>query len=318
MPRTRCPNGSRKNKHGDCVKTTHADTSRATKKIKDLESTQTQTQTQKLSLKRRCPKGTRKNKEGKCISTKTELVNKQSVDMATPRTKYAKTYFSNKPIIMSDNHGPGEAKVLFQVGFTTPKQFENYANLSERPKIDCFYQSLFSIGLIDVNKAKKNSEDVNTKGKIGVSTSAIKEYLEKSFELSSKEKIQYETLNIPGDAKGFLNIKVQNETITQFFMDHLKNNHATIFTIQFFIMKDGKRADFSHAIVAYKYNYRIYFFDPQNKGLVNNKSVKSRTLMHLIKYYGNRHIVKMGYFNVYGLDGQKKLVNSECPIPYEG
>lgn len=40
--------------------------------------------------------------------------------------------------------------------------------------------------------------------------------------------------------------------------------------------------------------------------------------MHLIKYYGNRHIVKMGYFNVYGLNGKKTLVNSECPIPYEG
>lgn len=253
MPRTRCPNGSRKNKYGDCVKTNEVDTSRATKK-KYLESTQTQElKTQKK--RKRCPKGTRKNKEGNCISTKTESIQTKSADMATPRTKYAKTYFSNNPIIMSDNHGPGEANVLFQVGFTTPKQFENYANLSERPKIDCFYQSLFSIGLIDVNKAKKNSEDANTNGKTGVRTSAIKEYLEKSFELSGKEKIQYENINIPGDAKGFLSIKVQNATIKQFFMDHLKNNHATIFTIQFLIITDGKRADFSHAIVAYKYNY---------------------------------------------------------------
>jgi len=83
---------------------------------------------------KRCPNGTRKNK-GDCIPK-----------MATPRTQYACRF--KKPIYLSERD-------LFQIHFDTPDQFIQYTNLSKTPKLDCGYQSLFALGLLEVEHAKK-------------------------------------------------------------------------------------------------------------------------------------------------------------------
>jgi len=59
--KTRCPNGSRKNKNGDCIPTKHT-----------APSPPPPHPTQK---KTRCPNGSRKNKNGDCIPTKHTLKN---------------------------------------------------------------------------------------------------------------------------------------------------------------------------------------------------------------------------------------------------
>jgi hypothetical protein len=113
----RCPNGTRKNKQGVCEPKTEK-----TEKTKPA----------------RCPNGTRKNKQGVCEPKETK---------ATPRTQYTCNYFK-KPIYLSERD-------LFQIHFDTPDQFIQYTNLSKAPKLDCGYQSLFSLGLLEVEHAKK-------------------------------------------------------------------------------------------------------------------------------------------------------------------
>ena len=102
---------------------------------------------------KRCPNGTRKNKQGDCIP--------KSDKLATPRTQYACRF--KKPIYLSERD-------LFQIHFDTPDQFIQYTNLSKAPKLDCGYQSLFALGLLQAEHAKKSAEEVNTKGKVGIYT----------------------------------------------------------------------------------------------------------------------------------------------------
>ena len=137
----RCPNGTRKNKLGVC-------------EPKPDKSTQVP--------KKRCPNGTRKNKQGEC-EPKTFQGSK------TPRTKYTCKFFK-KQIYLSERE-------LFQIHFDTPDQFKEYANLSKSPKLDCGYQSLFALGLLEVEHAKKSAEEVNTKGKVGIFTNELKTFL---------------------------------------------------------------------------------------------------------------------------------------------
>ena len=172
----RCPNGTRKNKQGDCVKKTMTNLvlklgpaktrcPNGTRKNKkgDCEPT-----SKKLASKsKRCPNGTKKNK-GVCVP-KTEKLAK----MATPRTKYSCRYFK-KPIQMSKNE-------LFQISFDTPEQFKKYVNLSKDPKLDCGYQSLFALGLLEVEHAKKSAEEVNTKGKVGIFTNELRTFFRINF-----------------------------------------------------------------------------------------------------------------------------------------
>jgi len=111
----RCPNGTRKNKQGVC-------------EPKKAEPDKTETDKPK-----RCPNDTRKNKEV-CQPD------------ATPRTKYACRF--KTPIYLSERD-------LFQIHFDTPEQFKKYTNLSKAPKLDCGYQSLFALDLLEVEHAKK-------------------------------------------------------------------------------------------------------------------------------------------------------------------
>lgn len=54
---SRCPNGSRRNKQGDCVK----------KAQSVQKSSATKTQKSPTVKRKRCPNGTRRNKSGECV-----------------------------------------------------------------------------------------------------------------------------------------------------------------------------------------------------------------------------------------------------------
>lgn len=130
-------------------------------------------------------------------------------------------------------------KELFQIHFDTPDQFKEYANLSKSPKLDCGYQSLFALGLLEVEHAKKSAEEVNTKGKVGIFTNELKTFFRVNFGFKPEENIYvYE--------RRFIKIFLEN---------NLANNHATMLLLNF--EKNG------HYIVAYKYKDVVHFYDPQ-------------------------------------------------------
>jgi hypothetical protein len=148
----RCPNGTRKNKQDVCQPKTVLNPNLPKTKSK------------------RCPNGFRKIKgECKQYTKKTH---------ATPRTKYSCRYFK-KPIQMSKNE-------LFQINFDKPDQFKKYVNLSKEPTLDCGYQSLFALGLLEVEHAKKSSEEVNTKGKGGIFTDELITFFRINFGFTYK------------------------------------------------------------------------------------------------------------------------------------
>jgi len=212
----RCPNGTRKNKQGVCQPKTSKPTKQETTEIK-----------------KRCPNGTRKNKQGIC-----EPKNLMESDTkSTPRTNYFCKYFK-KQVTMSKNN-------LFQIHFDSPDQFKNYVNLSNNPTLDCGYQTLFALGLIEVDHAKKSSEEVNTKGKLGISTNDLKIFFRTNFGFTSSESIE---------TRDSLNAKI-------FLQDKLENNYATILLFKF--------EKFNHYVVCYKYKNKIYFYDPQKNRYVN-------------------------------------------------
>jgi len=213
----RCPNGTRKNKQGVCEP----------KEKPEVEK----------PVSKRCPNGTRKNKQGDCIPK-----------MATPRTQYTCKYFK-KPIYLSERD-------LFQIHFETPDQFIQYTNLSKAPKLDCGYQSLFALGLLEVEHAKKSAAEVNTKGKVGIYTQELISFFRVNFGFTPNETIH----------------TYERRFIKLFLENNLANNHATILLLHF--EKNG------HYIVAYKYKGVVHFYDPQ---LNRHRTVDEKTTFDYFK-----------------------------------
>ena len=222
----RCPNGTRKNKQGVCEPKDKPKPS----PVPDLNPYKP----------KRCPNGTRKNKQGVCEPKD------QSKITATPRTQYACRF--KKPIYLSERE-------LFQIHFDTPDQFTNYVNLSKAPKLDCGYQSLFALGLLEVEHAKKSAEEVNTKGKVGIYNKELMTFFRVNFGFTSKETIEV----------------YNRHYIKLFLKHHLANNHATILLLQ---LKSG------HYIVAYKYKDVVHFYDPQAS---KHREVDEKTLFYYFK-----------------------------------
>ena len=218
----RCPNGTRKNKQGDCIpKDKPKRCPNGTRKNKGdcIPKAKPKTPEQvKPDKPKRCPNGTRKNK-GVCEPKIT----------ATPRTQYACRF--KKPIYLSERE-------LFQIHVDTDR-FKDYTNLSKAPKLDCGYQSLFALGLLEVEHAKKSAEEVNKKGKLGIYTNELKTFFRINFGFTPEETIHtYE--------RRFIKLFLENK---------LGNNHATILLLH--LAKNG------HYIVAYKYKDVVHFYDPQ-------------------------------------------------------
>jgi hypothetical protein len=230
----RCPNGTRKNKQGDCIPKA------PDKPVPDKP--------------KRCPNGTRKNKQGDCIPKAPDKPKRcpgtrkgVCEPKDTPRTQYACRF--KKPIYLSERE-------LFQIHFDTPDQFINYTNLSKAPKLDCGYQSLFALGLLEVDHAKKSAEEVNTKGKVGIFTNELKTFFRINFGFKPEETIEV----------------YNRRFIKPFLENNLANNHATIILLHF--AKNG------HYIVAYKYKDVVHFYDPQ---LNRHRTVDEKTTFDYFK-----------------------------------
>lgn len=295
--RPRCPNRSRRNKAGDCVDKITGE--RVSNSI--ARPPLFQEQIRKISSL----------EEGEIFEER--QTRSSSKTTATPRTAFMKKYFK-QPVMLLNNYKNDAYGLLFQVSFSDPDQFTNYANLAANPRIDCFYQSLFSLGLREVERAKIDAADVNEKGTLGVYNNDIKKYLMSVFHLTKTQIVCLQSKPIV-NSKGLPDNKEAKKRINDLFEEKLKNNHATIFTITFF--KDGKEL-YGHAMVAYKYKNKVYYFDPQKKGIEDEKKVKSETLSHIIKYSGNNYITKFSYFKIAGLPEPKVSTNLTCHIPYEG
>lgn len=237
----------------------------------------------------------------------------------TPRTAYAKAYFTKPVTLLNtfplDSESVADHKLLFQVSFTTPDQFTNYTNLSKPGRrIDCLYQSLFSIGLRDVNKAKMDSVEINEKGKKGVDKTAQKEYLKQMFGLRENQ-IHYNRTAEQRTPGGSISTEMTIQLLQYLCKRRLKDNHTTLIILFFY---KNERVTHSHAIIAYKYKGIVYFFDPQMKGKIDDKKIRSRTLTHLAKYSGNSVIGSFSFYMINELPEPREPVNLTCDIPYVG
>jgi uncharacterized protein YjbI with pentapeptide repeats len=133
---------------------------------------------------------------------------------------------------------------LFQI-------FSRYSNLSKLhvKKIDCVFQTLFSLGLREIHTAKHESNVINKLGVykqkiIGVQALQLESYVQQIFGL---EKENTKVINVT-----FSIIQMNNYLSTR-----LLENTCTILL---FTYKNGK---FGHCVTAFKHNNKIYIFDPQ-------------------------------------------------------
>jgi hypothetical protein len=291
MKKSRCANGFRKDKDRICVK----------KSIRVKRS--------------RCANGFRKDKDRICVKNRETFKNKITIkkkvssDRQTPRSIYAKKYFANnkETIHLLDKINDGDKNVLFQVNYNDVNQFVNYENLHNNPKIDCLFQSIFSLGLHDIKVSKKHSSQVNKYGKIGVQSDEVKLFIKDAFDLKDDEHVEFRVNKMRDNVKHVnRTLKVINNKIHRIFYDHLKNGYATVLYVE--RMYDHGRIG-GHYIVMYKYDNQLYFFDPQKK------SNKTSTNIHEVLGSKSGNI---GYFIIDNLKSPKPLMNTTCPIKYTG
>jgi hypothetical protein len=313
MIRKRCPNGTRRNKRtGECEKFTRRN---RLNPPADLPKNRSPSTIEEPSTK---------ELDQPLVVPSAEVMEKQPATSSamstskTPRTLYARAHFKDKSIYLLDKArelsipGSTDPSILFQISISGPEQFTNYVNLSKKgdePLIDCFFQSLFTLGLREVSLAKKDAKKINKRGNIGVLFTEGAHYLASTFGIP-KELVKYVSVPFPT-----YNNKHATTSINQFMINHLENNHATILTLQ--LDKHGKRV-FSHYMVVYKHKNKIFYFDPQNKTDVPDNRILSKTLAHIVKYTGNTFISRFGYYSVSGLDDPIQMINVRCPIKYVG
>jgi hypothetical protein len=303
MKRSRCANGFRKDKDRVCVK----------KSIRVKGS--------------RCANGFRKDKDRVCVKKRTydnenkivgnkiTIKKRVSSDRQTPRSIYAKKYFANnKEVIhLLDKINDGDKNVLFQVNYNDVNQFVNYENLHNNPKIDCLFQSIFSLGLHDIKVSKKHSSRVNKYGKIGVQSDEVKLFIKDAFDLKDDEHVEFMVNKMRDNVKHVnRTLKVINNKIHRIFYNHLKNGYATVLYVER-MYADGRIG--GHYIVMYKYDNQLYFFDPQKKSNKNVNGVFTSTNIHEVLGSKSGNI---GYFIIDNLKSPKPLMNTTCPIKYTG
>jgi hypothetical protein len=194
----RCPNGSRKNKAGECIKYDN----KTKKKGKVSSEKKGKVSSEKKGKTSSEKKGNvSSEKKGNVSSEKKGRVSSENPDInkyTTPRTSYANRYFADKNSIHLLNI-PDSAMNIFQVNYKDVSQFTSYQNLShvsQRPLIDCVFQSIFSLGLRNVSVAKRDSMSVNNFGKSGVEMGELKKYIKSAFNLVNGEKIYFWYMNL--------------------------------------------------------------------------------------------------------------------------
>jgi hypothetical protein len=301
MPRTRCPNGTRKNSAGECVPYVRIPGKPRTAKAKVKVKVDSQLLLE--SSLRSVPS----------VDVVSKTPSPASISPNTPRTLYAKAHFKGKPIYLLDRATPiseTAPEILFQLSFSGPEQFKQYVNLSDNPQVDCFFQTMFALGLRNTRLAKKNSVEVNTTKEVtGVLYEEMRKYLASSFGIPHELVQQLAMSTSLQNERGLPDNKVAIAYIKNFFSKYLENNYCTIFGVDF------ARWNGSHVMIVYKHNNIVYFFDPQVKGIHADKQVISKTLAHLAKYT-RKVISALRFFTVKDLDEPVQLLDVSCPVKY--
>ena len=188
---------------------------------------------------------------------------------------------------------------LFQVNFSNEEQFRNYLNLSENETVnDCFFQSVYSIGLRDLNLAKLNSENIELNGIEGVDTKDVEKYIKESFGLTG---------SVQTWCKNGKSVQWTEEMVIkalEMWLQDLQDNCATLLFLQF---NDG-----GHFIVAYKYKNTIYYFDPQSVG--RQDTTISTKIKDVLPY----DLEEFCCFYVEGLTEKMSLVKNDCHVEFYG
>jgi hypothetical protein len=159
-----------------------------------------------------------------------------------------------------------------------------------------------------------DSVEINEKGKKGVAKTAQKEYFKQMFGLKENQ-IHYNRTAEQRTPGGSISTKMTIQLLQYLCKRKLKDNHTTVIIVFFY---KNERVTHSHAIIAYKYKGIVYFFDPQMKGKIDDKKIRSRTLTHLAKYAGNSVIGSFSFYMINELPEPREPQNLVCDIPYVG
>jgi hypothetical protein len=199
---------------------------------------------------------------------------------------------------------------MVQVNYNHVEQFTNYRNLATNPSDDCFFQTIFSLGLRDVKIAKQDSMTSNSVGN-GASIEEIKKYIKIAFDLSKNEKVSYRRFDL---SKELLQLKMtreqMNEKIVGLLSPNIKEGYAAPISITRYYKNTGERG--GHSMIAYKYNDTLYFFDPQKK--VNYVTIGNIFNSTNIFQVSSSDIIQFGYYTVSNLQHSKLLKNTTCKI----
>ena len=238
----------------------------------------------------------------------------------SPRTKYYNTYF-NKPVKLLGHHS------MVQFSFT-PEQFENYVvfdRLSNGIVLasgSCVLHGLFSLGLRSSTQVKHDSMRMYDKSVQGISPQSFIRYLVKITKLPKNSIIfiSSEKRSIKMKDDGVLKSSTKSvdfETEIKEYMDsHLENNHATIIWVGNIDRTNNKHN--VHAIIVYKKNNKIKYFDPQMV-LIHKYNTGYSTVKECMRYYGDMFFT---FFITYHINNYEKqddiLIDDErsCYIPF--
>jgi hypothetical protein len=219
----------------------------------------------------------------------------------SPQIEYVNEYFSAPIKVLG-------RRSLFQVSFT-PEQFQQYQRIDYNDGKyyykggSCVIHALFSLGLRNVTEAKKDVKVMDYRSRKKIRDDVLwvnnANYLENIMKLPK------------GSIKVWIN-KCDGTTVE----DELKramnllleNNHATIFGLDFYD-NDEKKSN-GHAVVAYKRDGIVEYFDPQTfKKTKNNKSIES-----VMKEYGdlNLHYITTFHFANYKTQDDILIDDASC------
>ena len=254
-----------------------------------------------------------------------------SVKDDSPTTGYFNRHFS-KPVKMLG----GTSLVQFSV---TPEQFEEYVNFtyaSEDFKFSggsCVLHSLFSLGLRNSTQVKADAERMYTKSMIkggGINRKKTARYLAKIAGLPRGSIIvvrghnDHYVLDDVWKEEEWDDLWKEEEEeeeeeeemfyidIERYFNKQLVNNHATIFSVHYFNKTKNKTG--AHALVAYKRNNKVEFFDPQK----DKENAGRSTVKDCMSTYGDL-VFNNFYVYVHSTPLEKDILiddDRSCRIPF--
>lgn len=222
----------------------------------------------------------------------------------TPRTSYTRKFF-NKPIVL-------QAKPLFQVPFDI-SQFRNYTQITAKTNIECFIQTLFSLGLRDIDSAKEDIEKL-TRMKIGTPWTEATKYIAQSFGLDEGQVVHRWLISEFISNKFSEYISERHTSVGKYYLElrhayiskscdtifeDLDNDCATILLLEY--------PNHGHYIIASKRNNHLLFFDPQK----NKFNVDINAL-------SENPIIQIGIIEVSNITTPIELKSNTCSIAFNG